>query len=458
MKCSVLCAFALALSVSACGQQVPAAPTPNLEATVRTQVQSTVAALPTTMPLSTGEPTTTAPSPTTEPTATAMPSPFPMATGGVLSTVPSPPAPTINPTAVAFAKQIQPVGMLAMLDDYATFWRGGISALPGLWKGQQTSDGLSSIADLGFFSKAQEGHRYSPGEAILVGNTAIVGVVGYRLDADQFSLSQGQGYLVVDFAIINIAQRDYLSLASMFEITDLSMFTYSPTIFGRTAGEIRGRIAPQGLRRAEIAFPIPATIPPNQRQFLLRFSPGIVPVKTVDYWIDTNAPTPRLPSLAELTGATATPMPTPTPLPTETPTAIPTATLTPGEELQKASQTIDREKGFAVSDPSTYDPSQQLRVLLGHSKGPIGEYGNWAFFFLGDRYIGTDASFPSANLSFEGQNGNTITLGYGLYHSQDPLSNPSAGKAHVRFHWNGAALVPLDAVPPDDPTVDPSRR
>ena len=112
------------------------------------------------------------------------------------------------------------------------------------------------------------------------------------------------------------------------------------------------------------------------------------------------------------------------------------------------------QAGYTVSDTSSYDASQQLRVLIG-SAGP---YNQKAFFFLGGDYLGTDTLAPSAQLAFGGEDGNVVTIVYTLYRPQDPMNAPTGGKVGIRYQWNGTRLLPLDPIPPDDPAASLSRR
>ncbi len=357
-----LVTLALALTQAACGKQGAPAPTPNLEATVQAQVQATVTtamAAPATGTTASNQlavdvrpaVSTALPSPTAqheEPTAAAT-----STTAAITERA------TPNPTVAAFVKQLQPVGLLVMLDDYRGYQLGAQAALAGLWEGRDINKGLDSVLKLGLLTRAQEGRNYAPGQALLVGDSLMVGVAGYRLDADQLSLSQGQGYLVVDFAIMNFSQDSYLSLDSMFELADTAMFTYSPTFFARTAGDIQGRIAPHGLRRAEVAFAIPATIPPNRRRFLLRLNPGIAPAEEVTFSIDTNAAPPQLPAMPIQTAPTqASPatqpiQPTLTPIPTSAP-AAPASTSTPSPASSAAPPPV--QPAAAAAPPTIPHP------------------------------------------------------------------------------------------------------
>jgi hypothetical protein len=109
-----------------------------------------------------------------------------------------------------------------------------------------------------------------------------------------------------------------------------------------------------------------------------------------------------------------------------------------------------------VPDEATWEATK-LRVLLG-VRTPSDSYDQRAFFFLRDRYLGTDARLPSARISLAAQADSTVTIEYTLYRRQDPLSDPTGGSASVRYHWNGKRLVPMDPIPPAAWSARLSRR
>ena len=104
--------------------------------------------------------------------------------------------------------------------------------------------------------------------------------------------------------------------------------------------------------------------------------------------------------------------------------------------------------GYTPDDLSTYRPHQTLRVLIGTRTGSADGYDQRAFFFLDNRYLGTDSSQPSASVRVQSQSDTEVALAYGLYRSHDPLCCPSGGSATVRFQLNNGQLVPLDPIPP----------
>jgi len=120
---------------------------------------------------------------------------------------------------------------------------------------------------------------------------------------------------------------------------------------------------------------------------------------------------------------------------------------TGAEGLGGAVATV-RDRGFTPNNTSDYHTSQTLRVLVGTRSGSGDGYGQQAFFFVNGRYIGTDASQPSATLRVVAQEDTAVTLAYPLYRKGDPLCCPGGGQARVRFQLNNGKLAPLDPIPP----------
>jgi LppP/LprE lipoprotein len=119
-----------------------------------------------------------------------------------------------------------------------------------------------------------------------------------------------------------------------------------------------------------------------------------------------------------------------------------------GEGALAAAAATVRAKGYTPTDTVQYHPSQTLRVLTAYRTGAGGAYEQRAFFFVDGRYIGTDASQPSASLRVLSQRETTVTLGYGLYREGDPSSRPSGGEASVRFQLDDGRLTARDPIPP----------
>jgi hypothetical protein len=163
---------------------------------------------------------------------------------------------------------------------------------------------------------------------------------------------------------------------------------------------------------------------------------------------------------AGTTASTAT-TPAPTPAPANTTTAgaaAPNATRTAPEpaftqgqshvEGVSAAAAVLRERGYTPNDTSQYHPDQTLRVLVGTRTGSGDGYGQQAFFFVDGRYIGTDTKQPSATVRVVSQSDTEVAIAYPLYRANDPLADPSGGRAVVHFQLNNGKLTPLNPIPP----------
>jgi hypothetical protein len=123
----------------------------------------------------------------------------------------------------------------------------------------------------------------------------------------------------------------------------------------------------------------------------------------------------------------------------------------------KAVATVNR-LGYTVPDPTTYRPQQTLKVLVGIARGSSDARVQRAFFFEGDRYLGTDSSTPSAQLRVVAQDDTSATLAYKLYRPRDPLCCPTGGERQVRFQLDNGRLTPLGTIPPSSSSAPLSRR
>jgi hypothetical protein len=109
---------------------------------------------------------------------------------------------------------------------------------------------------------------------------------------------------------------------------------------------------------------------------------------------------------------------------------------------------VVRARGYTPNNTAEYHSGQTLRVLVGTRTGSGDGYGQQVFFFLGGRYIGTDAKEPSATVKVVSQGDTEVTLAYPLYRRNDPLCCPGGGQATVRFQLNNGRLTPLGTIPP----------
>jgi hypothetical protein len=118
-----------------------------------------------------------------------------------------------------------------------------------------------------------------------------------------------------------------------------------------------------------------------------------------------------------------------------------------GGTLPAAVATV-RSHGYTPVDTSEYHPNQTLRVLVATRTGSGDGYGQQAFFFLGDRYLGTDTKEPSAKLKVVSQGDTEVAIAYPLYRRNDPLCCPGGGQRVVHFVLDNGKLEPMDPIPP----------
>lgn len=150
---------------------------------------------------------------------------------------------------------------------------------------------------------------------------------------------------------------------------------------------------------------------------------------------------------------------------TETVTAPATTGTTPAPQpdpdasmsLQAAEQVLD-ERGFATLTERDWRPDQPLKVLLGIRRATDEPRALQAFFFVGDTFIGTDTKDPSGSIEVSDQDGDAVTLAYGLYRPADSIDDPTGGAAEVTYVWDGARLEPQDPIPPAALDAPLSRR
>ena len=159
----------------------------------------------------------------------------------------------------------------------------------------------------------------------------------------------------------------------------------------------------------------------------------------------SDSPSPTLKTVNVPKPAQTQPTQTQATQPTQTQTT-PTQTTAPADARGQAIAKVGA-LGYVPDDPSQWNETQTLRVLVGTRKGSGDGYAKRAFFFVGRRYIGTDTSGDSAGIRVDGQSDTTITLAYALYGPHDALCCPG-GTGVVRYHWDGSKLVPLDPIPP----------
>jgi hypothetical protein len=117
-----------------------------------------------------------------------------------------------------------------------------------------------------------------------------------------------------------------------------------------------------------------------------------------------------------------------------------------------------RRLGYVVSNTSTYGPNYTLHVLVGVRQGSADGYMQRAFFFLGDRYLGTDARDPSAQISVVAQDDTAATIRYALYRPGDPNCCSTGGHRDVQFALDNGRLAALGEIPSASASASLSRR
>jgi hypothetical protein len=102
--------------------------------------------------------------------------------------------------------------------------------------------------------------------------------------------------------------------------------------------------------------------------------------------------------------------------------------------------------GYTVANPADYHSSQTLRVLVGVQHGSADARVQRAFFFVNDRYLGTDTSDRSAGIAVVGQDDTGVTLRYSIYRHGQPLCCPSS-TSRVRYMLDNGRLLPAGPIP-----------
>jgi hypothetical protein len=104
-----------------------------------------------------------------------------------------------------------------------------------------------------------------------------------------------------------------------------------------------------------------------------------------------------------------------------------------------------RDQGYIPTHEKDYDPRDELRVLVGHRNGdPLGP--RRAFFFVGGRLIGHDATAASSSVKVVKSSKRAVVLAYGVYAPGAEACCP-ASTTKVTFKWSGTALAPQGLIP-----------
>jgi hypothetical protein len=89
-----------------------------------------------------------------------------------------------------------------------------------------------------------------------------------------------------------------------------------------------------------------------------------------------------------------------------------------------------------------------LSAISGSATGATtGGRSPFVYFFLGDRYLGTDTTKGSVEADPVASDGTTVTVQYPLYRATDALCCATGGNALVRFRLKDSKLIPLDPIP-----------
>jgi RNA polymerase subunit RPABC4/transcription elongation factor Spt4 len=137
----------------------------------------------------------------------------------------------------------------------------------------------------------------------------------------------------------------------------------------------------------------------------------------------------------------------------------PTATQAADPRLAGMLATLDA-KGYTVARQglAAYEPGAAFNAVVGIAKDSAMVHTERVFFFAGSRYLGIDATAPSASISFGPRSDDTIAIDYSLYNGDDAECCPLAGVARVSFRWDGAHVRASGHFPTADPAASFSRR
>ena len=192
---------------------------------------------------------------------------------------------------------------------------------------------------------------------------------------------------------------------------------------------------------------------PSRRRILSALAPAALVLLALAGCGGGDAPTSASVATTTVTRTVTVPaMTTTTSTGSDTVPQRPRAPLT----LQAAEQVLAAH-GYAPLGERDWQPDQALKVLLGVSRAS-GARAEQAFFFAGDTFIGTDTKDPSASIEVAAQDGDSVTLSYGLYRPADQIDVPTGGTAEVTYRWDGSRLTPEDPIPNASPAAPLSRR
>jgi LppP/LprE lipoprotein len=130
------------------------------------------------------------------------------------------------------------------------------------------------------------------------------------------------------------------------------------------------------------------------------------------------------------------------------PLTVGRATAAGDPDLQSAQAFVAHRcaKGTTPKDARMWQRGWRFNALLGDCGGGDG-HDQHIWFFVGGRFVGTDAPGASAAIVGLWRNDETITFLYVLYRPTDALCCATGGGKIVRFRWNGKKVVALDELP-----------
>jgi serine/threonine-protein kinase len=137
--------------------------------------------------------------------------------------------------------------------------------------------------------------------------------------------------------------------------------------------------------------------------------------------------------------------------------SVPAPTATPAGPASTASEAVpqaDRAKvsglGFSPGQEAAtpYDQGESLIAIKGTCAGRTDGHCQQVFFFIGERYLGTDTLRPSTSIGEIAPAGpGRIRVTYANYGPSDPLCCPGLPPVTITYTWNGQRLSP-DGTPP----------
>jgi LppP/LprE lipoprotein len=143
--------------------------------------------------------------------------------------------------------------------------------------------------------------------------------------------------------------------------------------------------------------------------------------------------------------APATPPPTPpasVPPQSQPPPAGPYTTLVAAEAYVRAQPPFARFPAGFVDTNLTWRASGTLQAVRATPAGGASYQGDYFYFFADGRPVGSQRFDRAQSEAVVADD--TFAVTYSAYVPGDPHCCPSGGSRTVRFHWDGARLVPLD--------------